>query len=110
MGYSTALHKGGKERHGSTISTLLLCSIITHVVFLGATAVVFGTERIGVAFSLAYIVASSVQVYALLLLAGILARHAWAKDLDPDNHVMPYLTALSDFIGTVLLVGAATVF
>lgn len=27
----------------------------------------------------------------------------WGKGLDPDNHTIPYLTALGDLLGTFLL-------
>ncbi|XP_075852070.1 solute carrier family 41 member 3 [Microcebus murinus] len=50
-----------------------------------------------------YLLAGLLQVAILLYLAEVLVRVTWRHALDPDNHCIPYLTALGDLLGTGLL-------
>ena len=61
------------------------------------------------AFISLFLGAAFVQVGLLLGLAHWLARRAALADLDPDNHVVPYLTTVADVLGTALLLGIAAV-
>ena len=40
----------------------------------------------------------------MLLIARPLGMYAWDRSLNPDDHVAPYLSAISDLLGTTLLV------
>jgi len=44
-----------------------------------------------------------VQVVLLLYLANWLVHLLWRRGSDPDNSAIPYLTAMGDLLGTVLL-------
>ena len=54
-----------------------------------------------------FVGASTLQVVVVLLVAHSLANAAARANLDPDNHVVPYVTALSDLLGTVALLSIA---
>jgi cation transporter-like permease len=44
-----------------------------------------------------------VQVFVLLEIGRRLVARAWSAHLDPDSHVVPYLTGLSDLLGVVVV-------
>ena len=46
---------------------------------------------------------SCVQVVLLLYIANWLVHLLWRRGSDPDNSAIPYLTAMGDLLGTVLL-------
>ena len=60
-------------------------------------------------FTVLFLLASVLQVGGLLVIAHWLARRAVASKLDPDNHVVPYLTTLADTFGTALMLAIAAV-
>ena len=43
------------------------------------------------------------QVVILLFIASWLVHWLWMRGNDPDNFSIPYLTAIGDLLGTVLL-------
>ena len=50
-----------------------------------------------------FAVLSYVQVVLLLYIANWLVHLLWRRGSDPDNSAIPYLTAMGDLLGTVLL-------
>ena len=46
------------------------------------------------------------QVAVLLFICNWLVHWLWKRRKDPDNYSIPYLTALGDLLGTMLLAGA----
>jgi len=46
------------------------------------------------------------QVVLLLYIANWLVHLLWRRGSDPDNSAIPYLTAIGDLLGTVLLASA----
>ncbi|XP_068168876.1 solute carrier family 41 member 2 [Antennarius striatus] len=50
-----------------------------------------------------FLFASLIQVFALLCFADCLVHCLWRRGKDPDSYAIPYLTALSDLLGTALL-------
>lgn len=54
-------------------------------------------------FVLAYLTASFLQVTVLLILAYILTHWFWSRNINPDNSTIPYLTAIGDLLGIILL-------
>lgn len=54
-------------------------------------------------FVISYIVVSIVQVMILLYIAHIIIHAMWRYKIDPDNSAIPYLTALGDLSGSLLL-------
>ncbi|CAJ0935912.1 unnamed protein product, partial [Mesorhabditis belari] len=57
----------------------------------------------GAWFTTCYLVAAVAQVVILLWVCQWLVSWMWARGTDPDNAAIPYLTALGDLLGTVLL-------
>lgn len=54
-------------------------------------------------FAVIYIIAAIIQVVLLLYIANWLVHLLWRRGSDPDNSAIPYLTAMGDLLGTVLL-------
>jgi len=52
-----------------------------------------------------YLLAALIQVAILLYLAQWMVTFVWKQNLDPDNVCIPYLTAIGDLLGTLLLTG-----
>eukprot|EP00160_Parvularia_atlantis_P005939 Unigene15160_Nuclearia_a/m.45391 Unigene15160_Nuclearia_a/g.45391 ORF Unigene15160_Nuclearia_a/g.45391 Unigene15160_Nuclearia_a/m.45391 type:complete len:389 (+) Unigene15160_Nuclearia_a:219-1385(+) len=103
---ASSLHKREKrDRSRSVELSLLLLTVPTHTVFLCVMWLLMAHERV---FSLLFVAlflgAALCQVALLLFLAEIFADRAWRAGQDPDNHVVPYLTALGDALGTLSLV------
>uniref|UniRef100_A0A1I7UB37 MgtE domain-containing protein n=1 Tax=Caenorhabditis tropicalis TaxID=1561998 RepID=A0A1I7UB37_9PELO len=48
-------------------------------------------------------IAAIIQVIILLFVCQLLVSLLWKWKIDPDNSVIPYLTALGDLLGTGLL-------
>jgi len=81
-----------------------------HIIFVTLIVLLGQGEKITLSFSICYLSCVLFQILTLLFLGRHLAKRAWAKDLDPDDHVIPYLNALSDFYGTVSIVILSKVF
>ncbi|XP_012227264.1 solute carrier family 41 member 3-like [Linepithema humile] len=54
-------------------------------------------------FVVSYLIASMFQVMLLLYVAHIIIHAMWRFKIDPDNSAIPYLTALGDLSGSLLL-------
>ncbi|XP_029680386.1 solute carrier family 41 member 3 isoform X1 [Formica exsecta] len=54
-------------------------------------------------FVISYIIVSVLQVMVLLYVAHIIIHAMWRYKIDPDNSAIPYLTALGDLSGSLLL-------
>ncbi|CAB3406510.1 unnamed protein product [Caenorhabditis bovis] len=57
----------------------------------------------GPLFNSLYLLAAIVQVMILLFVCQYLVALLWKLKVNPDNSVIPYLTALGDLLGTFLL-------
>ena len=78
---------------------LLVCfpdsgeSQVTHVIFFLCTLNhCFTTPLLSIS-----------QVFCLLCIADCMVHFLWRQGKDPDSYSIPYLTALGDLLGTVLL-------
>uniref|UniRef100_A0A0N4ZAE3 Divalent cation transporter n=1 Tax=Parastrongyloides trichosuri TaxID=131310 RepID=A0A0N4ZAE3_PARTI len=54
-------------------------------------------------FTSFYLIAALLQVFIILYISQCLIAFLWSESIDPDNAAIPYLTALGDLTGTVLL-------
>ncbi|XP_069018811.1 solute carrier family 41 member 2 [Embiotoca jacksoni] len=54
-------------------------------------------------FTVIFLSASLIQVFALLCIADCMVHGLWRRSKDPDSYSIPYLTALADLLGTALL-------
>lgn len=94
----------GKSSSARTARVLMLLVIPSHTVFMftiqymrsGHVAI---TPRFGVLFLLATVI----QVAALLYIANGLVPWLWKRGHDPDNFSIPFLTAVGDLLGGALL-------
>ncbi|KAE9421448.1 hypothetical protein Angca_002203, partial [Angiostrongylus cantonensis] len=57
----------------------------------------------GALFTSLYLIAAIVQVMILLYVCQYMTAVMWSWRINPDNAVIPYLTALGDVLGTTLL-------
>jgi len=109
-GNGTAVENNANERYRaqnfSIFPSLVVVNVCTEFVFLLVIRFFSGgsDSKLTFAFSCAYITATVGQVSVLVVLARWLNYYWWARGLDPDNHCMPYLAAISDFIGTSSIV------
>lgn len=55
-------------------------------------------------FFITFTVLSFCLNYVLLLVSHKVTHWAWDKKLDPDTVSLPYVTSVSDLLGTVLIV------
>lgn len=102
--YGTALHKGKDAKHTQTVITLISVALPIHILFLLLLLFLKQGEKLSFSCCCCYLSCVSVQLLILLYLGRYLGRRAWALELDPDNHVIPYLNAVSDFFGTLSIV------
>ncbi|RKP12202.1 hypothetical protein BJ684DRAFT_6675, partial [Piptocephalis cylindrospora] len=102
---STAFHSGVPETEGRTIFTLLLLNLPSQWLFLSLVKVLgLGHGGLDWRMWVAYSLVSYTLVVCLLGLARWLTGFLWRRNFDPDHYALPYLTAMGDVVGTVLLV------
>ncbi|KAL1110518.1 hypothetical protein AAG570_008046 [Ranatra chinensis] len=90
--------------HSLTSRVLLALVIPGHLIF--AFVIMYlqtGDFSIGPLFLCFYMAAALLQVALLLYIAYILTHYFWQRGIDPDNSTIPYLTALGDLLGILLL-------
>ncbi|RWS29138.1 Solute carrier family 41 member 2-like protein [Leptotrombidium deliense] len=90
--------------HQSTMARLLLyLSAPSHLFFLVIIKVIRPTFHLTALFLVVYLSAAVTQVAVLLQLGYFLVHYTWRRGVDPDNNVIPFLTAFADLIGSGLL-------
>ncbi|CAJ0585077.1 unnamed protein product, partial [Mesorhabditis spiculigera] len=95
-----------KEWDSRSARVLLLLVIPGHMFFNWMIAVLHsGADHPpnGPLFTTFYLIAAFAQVMILLWTCQWLVAWMWGRGIDPDNAAIPYLTALGDLLGTVLL-------
>ncbi|XP_011880271.1 PREDICTED: solute carrier family 41 member 1 isoform X2 [Vollenhovia emeryi] len=98
----TALFVGSP--YAKTARLLLAMAIPGQLIFVFiADALNPENCKLNVYFVISYLVASVTQVMILLYVAHIIIHAMWRYKIDPDNSAIPYLTALGDLSGSVLL-------
>ncbi|XP_054280544.1 solute carrier family 41 member 1 isoform X2 [Macrosteles quadrilineatus] len=63
----------------------------------------FEDQSLTIAFLISYLIAAAIQVAILLYVAYGLTHVFWRRRINPDNSTIPYLTAMGDLLGIVLL-------
>ncbi|KAL3289437.1 hypothetical protein HHI36_022862 [Cryptolaemus montrouzieri] len=90
--------------HASTAWMLLSMVIPGHLIFSYMISYLqAGHTSFTFIFMFVYLTAALVQVILLLYIAQIMILSMWRAKIDPDNSAIPYLTALGDLLGTLLL-------
>ncbi|XP_033219177.1 solute carrier family 41 member 1-like [Belonocnema kinseyi] len=91
----------------NTARLLIGMSIPGHMVFIfAADYFKHGYSTITVHFAFSYLLVACLQVMLLLYVAHLIVHAMWRYKIDPDNSAIPYLTALGDLSGSILLGGA----
>ncbi|KAF1799222.1 hypothetical protein V8B55DRAFT_1448896 [Mucor lusitanicus] len=102
---STCLHAETKENYKVVEYTLLAMNVPVQMVFLLIIwAFGMGQLQYNVWFFLSYFVISMVCTWICLKIGKLMTLMFWKMGYDPDNYVIPYLTASIDVVGTILLV------
>ncbi|CAM0138482.1 hypothetical protein VKS41_007097 [Umbelopsis sp. WA50703] len=104
---STSLHVGRVEDYDRVEWTLLAMNIPVQVVFLFIIWVLnLGHLDFTIWFFLTYFLVSMLCTWLALKMGKYMTLAFWKRNYDPDNYVLPYLTATIDVIGTALLVAS----
>ncbi|CAO4374679.1 unnamed protein product [Caenorhabditis nigoni] len=97
-----------KEWDSRSARVLLLLVVPGHICFNALIQLFTYTSKDnitphGALFTSLYMIAAIIQVMVLLYVCQFLVSLLWKMKIDPDNSVIPYLTALGDLLGTGLL-------
>ncbi|CEP15330.1 hypothetical protein [Parasitella parasitica] len=102
---STCLHAEIKEKYKVVEYTLLAMNVPVQIVFL---LIIWGFGmghlQYNFWFFLSYFFISMICTWVCLKIGKLMTLVFWKMGYDPDNYVIPYLTASIDVIGTILLV------
>nr|CAD7256451.1 unnamed protein product [Timema shepardi] len=92
------------QPYAVTTRVLMIMVIPGHLTFVYAISLIQkGDASLTPLFVCFYLLAAFVQVAILLYVAYVLTYFFWLQKVDPDNSTIPYLTALGDLLGIVLL-------
>lgn len=93
--------------YAKTAVILILMSIPGQVIFIFVADLIHMSQStIGAPFVFSYLVASFIQICTLLYIAHVMIHAMWRFKIDPDSSAIPFLTALGDLFGSVLLLTA----
>ncbi|KAI8971820.1 hypothetical protein BDF20DRAFT_886653 [Mycotypha africana] len=102
---STCLHRGVQEAFKIVEKTLLLMNVLIQVIFLIIIWYLdLGHLDYTFMFFISYFIVSMICTYVALKMGKNMTLTFWKLKYDPDNYVLPYLTAIIDVICTSLLV------
>ncbi|RWS15351.1 Solute carrier family 41 member 2-like protein [Dinothrombium tinctorium] len=101
--YPTNTFCGPKSPHSQMARLLLYLSAPSHIFFLVVIKITRNHYFLTASFLFVYLTAAVTQVAILLHLAYILVHWTWSRCINPDNSVIPFLTAFADLIGSGLL-------
>ncbi|KAI8393262.1 uncharacterized protein BYT42DRAFT_550494 [Radiomyces spectabilis] len=102
---STCLHAGVKEEYKRVEWTLMLMNVPVQILFLFIIWLLnLGHLDYTFAFLVTYFLMSMVCTWLALKMGKSMTLIFWKYNYDPDNYVLPYLTAIIDVICTSLLV------
>ncbi|KAI7868162.1 hypothetical protein BDF14DRAFT_1796922 [Spinellus fusiger] len=102
---STCLHRGVQEQYSRVEWTLLLMNVPVQILFLTIVWLFdLGHLDFNSYFATSYFVVSMLCTWLALKMSKSMTLVLWKYGYDPDNYVLPYLTAIIDVICTSLLV------
>ncbi|KAG1470647.1 hypothetical protein G6F56_002559 [Rhizopus delemar] len=102
---STCLHRGAQEQFERVEWILLVMNFPIQSLFLFIVWwIELGHLDFTLAFAISYFIVSSLSTYLALKMGKYMTLILWKYKYDPDNYVLPYLTAMMDVICTSLLV------
>ncbi|XP_046682802.1 solute carrier family 41 member 3 isoform X1 [Homalodisca vitripennis] len=90
--------------HALTARVLMFLMVPGHIIFSYLINYIqFEDQSLTFTFLATYLLAAAVQVAVLLYIAYILTHSFWTHKINPDNSTIPYLTAIGDLLGIILL-------
>lgn len=96
--------QSSSSSHARTAQLLMLMVIPGHLIFSYTISYLeAGHTSFTFTFMIVYLSAAVLQVFVLLYIAQVMTLGIWKCGIDPDNSAIPYLTALGDLLGTLLL-------
>ncbi|KAF7721141.1 hypothetical protein EC973_005364 [Apophysomyces ossiformis] len=102
---STCLHAGKQENYKQVEWTLLLMNVPVQWVFLYLIWLFdLGHLDFNFAFCITYFIVAMLCTWLALKMGKSMTLMFWKSGYDPDNYVLPYLTAVIDVVCTSLLV------
>ncbi|ORZ02784.1 hypothetical protein BCR43DRAFT_482157 [Syncephalastrum racemosum] len=102
---STSLHAGAREQYRRIELTLMVMNVPVQILFLSLIWLLdLGHLDFTWMFSFTYFVVSMICTWLALVMGKSMTLAFWKHGYDPDNYVLPYLTAIIDVISTSLLV------
>ncbi|KAI9490003.1 hypothetical protein BDB00DRAFT_570839 [Zychaea mexicana] len=102
---STCLHAGAQEQYTLVEWTLMAMNVPVQLLFLALTWILeLGHLDFTLAFGVTYFIVSMLSTFIALKMGKYMTLTFWKRGCDPDNYVLPYLTAIIDVICTSLLV------
>jgi solute carrier family 41 len=100
----SAFCDSSETSHAGTARMLTLMVIPGHLIFSYTISYLqAGHTSFTLIFMIVYLIAALLQVLLLLYIAQVMTLSMWKHHIDPDNSAIPYLTALGDLLGTLLL-------
>ena len=98
-------HMFCSNQSGFLMTRLLMFIVIPGQLVFYFFCILVNTEKSdpSIPFLLLYITGSEIQVMILLYLAHVLTYLLWTHRVDPDNCTIPYLTSLSDVVGSCII-------
>jgi len=91
------------SNNATAARALLFLVVPGHLLFNWFISFSQGSAPISPLFMVCYLLAALLQVGLLLHVASVLVYLMWDRGEDPDNSAIPYLTALGDLLGGILL-------
>ncbi|KAG2217570.1 hypothetical protein INT45_004923 [Circinella minor] len=102
---STCLHAGTQEQYTLVEWTLLAMNIPVQILFLVLTWILdLGHLDFTFSFAVTYFIVAMLSTLIALKMGKYMTLTFWKRGYDPDNYVLPYLTAIIDVICASLLV------
>lgn len=90
--------------HSRSSKVLISLVIPVHLIFaLSIFYLKFACIPVGPIFFVMYLSAALLQVGLLLYICYVLTFYLWKKKINPDNTSIPFLTAIGDLLGIILL-------
>ncbi|CAB3406156.1 unnamed protein product [Caenorhabditis bovis] len=93
-----------KSEDALAAQILLGISIPSNLLFIQIIFIVGCGFSNTIGFTISFLLVCAIQVAFLLYICQILVRAMWVMRIDPDNSAIPFLTALGDLVGSLLLI------
>ncbi|KAI9278076.1 hypothetical protein BY458DRAFT_74892 [Sporodiniella umbellata] len=104
---STCLHSETKENYRQVENVLLMMDLPVQAAYMFIIWVFnLGQLHYNFWFFVSFFLVSMLSAWISLKIGKYMTLAFWKMGYDPDNYVIPYLTACIDVIGTILLVAS----